>query len=151
MCFWAALTQLKPPFKDTAITWSHWDSRRESMKASCLTPALETRISTLPKEATALANRASMVPLSVTSPGKGMALLPMDFIFSVTLSAAIRLRSLATISAPSPANLKAIPRPISPAAPVMTATLPSSLILSPRDLSAIDHPLPENAFALFAL
>jgi hypothetical protein len=80
-----------------------------------------------PKRASVAPTMASTAASSVTSASRTSAWPPCASISAATVSASSRaLRVLTTIAAPWPASASAVARPIRRAAPVTSATLPSS-------------------------
>src|SRR5438552_16454469 len=142
----ACLQPKNTPFRFTRITRSQVSSfvSRTEPSAGGKMPALLKRTSSLPHAFSAAATIPSASLSSETSACTNRAFPPAAPISSATPRPAASLTSATTTRAPSRANRSADSRPMPPPAPVMTATLSSSLPISAsleeaRPFPARDH------------
>lgn len=89
--------------------------------------ALLTRMSRPPNAATAAATACSAFSRLLASPGQASTFVPRCSISGTAASSLSASRPVITTAAPSAANARAMPSPTPWLAPVMRATLPSSL------------------------
>ena len=106
------------------------DSANSPAPARALCPTLLTRMSTAPKRSSAAPNACSRVASSRQSPPMGTARRPSRARAATRVSSPPASRSTSMRSAPSLPRCRAQLLPIPLAAPVTTATLPESEVIS---------------------
>ena len=118
------------PLRFVAITRSNSSSFIFMMRLSLVTPALFTRISTLPNASAACLKRFSQSSGTVTFAANAAALTPCSSI-SLTVSSAASFIAISQITtfAPSDASFTLIALPIPRAPPVTIAVFPSKFLL----------------------
>src|SRR5438034_546962 len=117
----------KVPVAFTASTRFQSSSEVFATGALCATPALLTRMSTLPAFRVTALTRSATLAASVTSHGTAHALPPRPRISVATCSMRSVRRAATTTAAPSAASAFATAAPMPWPPPVTTATAPSNL------------------------
>src|SRR5215218_4099776 len=105
----------------------HWSERPFPTVESNMTPALLTRMSTLPNSSTALWMRSWACSSSVTSHSTAIAFPPSWDTLSTSSSRRSSRRAPAATAAPSAASARTVASPMPLEAPVTTATFPLNL------------------------
>ena len=116
-----AFVKRNAPFRFVSSTVSQSASLMRISRPSRVTPALFTRMSTLPQSARIFSAAAFTSAESDTSTASAHALRPSARISAATFSEFSTVRETTTTSAPSAANFNAMARPIPRPAPVTTA------------------------------
>ena len=119
----------RAPIRFTSRTLRTWSRGASSMRPTGITPALLTRIVGGPKASVAVATTAVQRCSSRTSSGSKRAAPPSRAASASPPSAST---SVTTTRAPSATNSSASAAPCPRAAPVMSATRPSSRPVTPR-------------------
>ncbi len=123
-----ACAQRNGPVAFTAKSRFHSSSPTRASGAELAMPALDTRMSTVPKRAPAAACRRAIESASETSQGTASALAPVWRISSATASISSALRAATITRAPASASSRAVAAPMPRPPPVTSATLPSRSI-----------------------
>src|SRR5262245_15590009 len=126
----AARVPRNTPLAFTSITWFHSLTVVSSMRLPPPTPALLTRMSSLPKRSIVRDTARSQSPSSVTSSRTKRASPPCALISAATACPSASRMSPMTTRAPSRANSRASLAPMPRAPPLMSATFPASLMVT---------------------
>ena len=133
---WNALMQLKTPLRLVSMTVSQSSSLMRKASPSRVTPALFTRMSTLPKASMIFLPTAAVASVSEISTANACAEPGWAVLISAVVDEQLLSERLTTATlAPSAAKREAMAFPIPRPPPVTTATLSSSLSHNAPSLS----------------